>query len=199
MAGRLHRAQLPERRRPASLDAGEQGDQSGLRLRAQRSEQSHGEPFDERLQWRRGAQGAHELLLQPTLVQRQGDFGGQRLVPAEPRPGLQGQLEPRGGLPPAELGRRRRRRARRRDAVLVQGRAGDRPRHDIRWRTGARATIQFHQFLIAPYIGNGGSPVDQYLWVDDLKRSEEHTSELQSLAYLVCRLLLEKKKKQSKQ
>src|SRR2546425_4821877 len=34
-----------------------------------------------------------------------------------------------------------------------------------------------------------GSLQDQY-W-----RSEEHTSELQSLAYLVCRLLLEKKKK----
>src|SRR2546423_8021557 len=31
------------------------------------------------------------------------------------------------------------------------------------------------------------------------KRSEEHTSELQSLAYLVCRLLLEKKKKSKKQ
>src|SRR3989441_8644250 len=29
----------------------------------------------------------------------------------------------------------------------------------------------------------------------DGARSEEHTSELQSLAYLVCRLLLEKKKK----
>src|SRR2546425_2907618 len=28
-------------------------------------------------------------------------------------------------------------------------------------------------------------------------RSEEHTSELQSLAYLVCRLLLEKKKKET--
>src|SRR5687767_15964399 len=28
----------------------------------------------------------------------------------------------------------------------------------------------------------------------ELERSEEHTSELQSLAYLVCRLLLEKKK-----
>src|SRR2546425_7030005 len=27
-----------------------------------------------------------------------------------------------------------------------------------------------------------------------IQRSEEHTSELQSLAYLVCRLLLEKKK-----
>src|SRR2546425_2456598 len=29
----------------------------------------------------------------------------------------------------------------------------------------------------------------------EMTRSEEHTSELQSLAYLVCRLLLEKKKK----
>src|SRR2546425_6052662 len=40
-----------------------------------------------------------------------------------------------------------------------------------------------------------GAPV---LEVRDLTgRSEEHTSELQSLAYLVCRLLLEKKKKRS--
>src|SRR5687767_15277082 len=30
-----------------------------------------------------------------------------------------------------------------------------------------------------------------------MSRSEEHTSELQSLAYLVCRLLLEKKKKKT--
>src|SRR2546425_9707403 len=30
--------------------------------------------------------------------------------------------------------------------------------------------------------------------IDARRRSEEHTSELQSLAYLVCRLLLEKKK-----
>src|SRR5262245_64432057 len=30
---------------------------------------------------------------------------------------------------------------------------------------------------------------------DDRKRSEEHTSELQSLRHLVCRLLLDKKKK----
>src|SRR2546425_8040083 len=34
-----------------------------------------------------------------------------------------------------------------------------------------------------------------YTLVIDKNRSEEHTSELQSLAYLVCRLLLEKKKK----
>src|SRR5262245_65904255 len=32
----------------------------------------------------------------------------------------------------------------------------------------------------------------------DQPRSEEHTSELQSLRHLVCRLLLEKKKKQNK-
>src|SRR3989441_2699735 len=32
---------------------------------------------------------------------------------------------------------------------------------------------------------------------DSADRSEEHTSELQSLAYLVCRLLLEKKKMQN--
>src|SRR3712207_8536607 len=31
--------------------------------------------------------------------------------------------------------------------------------------------------------------------LDELERSEEHTSELQSRQYLVCRLLLEKKKK----
>src|SRR5437870_10601704 len=34
---------------------------------------------------------------------------------------------------------------------------------------------------------------------DDALRSEEHTSELQSRGHLVCRLLLEKKKKPTKQ
>src|SRR2546430_13346434 len=33
-----------------------------------------------------------------------------------------------------------------------------------------------------------------YFWIDRTKRSEEHTSELQSQSNLVCRLLLEKKK-----
>src|SRR2546425_4246565 len=38
---------------------------------------------------------------------------------------------------------------------------------------------------------------DGTLWaLYNYGRSEEHTSELQSLAYLVCRLLLEKKKKE---
>src|SRR5690348_17949977 len=34
---------------------------------------------------------------------------------------------------------------------------------------------------------------------EDNRRSEEHTSELQSPVHLVCRLLLEKKKKKNKQ
>jgi Big-like domain-containing protein len=41
-------------------------------------------------------------------------------------------------------------------------------RHDILFRTGNRPTLQFSQFLIAPYIGDG-SPVDQYMWLDNLK------------------------------
>src|SRR2546425_3245717 len=40
------------------------------------------------------------------------------------------------------------------------------------------------------------TPDERASWTARL-RSEEHTSELQSLAYLVCRLLLEKKKKRS--
>ena len=40
-------------------------------------------------------------------------------------------------------------------------------RHDLLFRTGAHPNINFHQFLITPYIGDG-SPVDQYMWVDDL-------------------------------
>src|SRR3712207_9139098 len=42
--------------------------------------------------------------------------------------------------------------------------------------------------------GPGSAEVD-VLDREPLRRSEEHTSELQSRQYLVCRLLLEKKKK----
>src|SRR2546425_8792236 len=42
---------------------------------------------------------------------------------------------------------------------------------------------------ITPWLAQQGQPQGP-----DDPRSEEHTSELQSLAYLVCRLLLEKKK-----
>src|SRR5690242_20994748 len=41
------------------------------------------------------------------------------------------------------------------------------------------------------FAGDAASPIDHH----DSSRSEEHTSELQSHVNLVCRLLLEKKKK----
>src|SRR2546425_8962270 len=51
---------------------------------------------------------------------------------------------------------------------------------------------------IAILSGSGGWHVDDLIRATRQSRrgsrSEEHTSELQSLAYLVCRLLLEKKK-----
>src|SRR5437764_11436772 len=49
---------------------------------------------------------------------------------------------------------------------------------------------------------NGCSVLVQHIGYEDrswITRSEEHTSELQSPMYLVCRLLLEKKKKNSRQ
>jgi hypothetical protein len=41
-------------------------------------------------------------------------------------------------------------------------------RHDILYRTADHATLQFNQFLIAPYIGDG-SPVDQSMFIDNLR------------------------------
>src|SRR3712207_8595532 len=48
---------------------------------------------------------------------------------------------------------------------------------------------QLHQLVSQRMSGNLVTPQQQTV------RSEEHTSELQSRQYLVCRLLLEKKKK----
>src|SRR3712207_7879090 len=49
--------------------------------------------------------------------------------------------------------------------------------------------------LVAVELGQPQRQLDdRRLVVDDDDRSEEHTSELQSRQYLVCRLLLEKKK-----
>src|SRR2546425_9373927 len=48
---------------------------------------------------------------------------------------------------------------------------------------------------VGPGVLGNGADLNLGLEPDRIRgRSEEHTSELQSLAYLVCRLLLEKKK-----
>src|SRR5437762_7762034 len=76
-------------------------------------------------------------------------------------------------------------RSRRGDAVARSGRADDEERarrvvaHLVRHRTEERAP------------GAGHPPIAHH---EQVVRSEEHTSELQSPMYLVCRLLLEKKK-----
>src|SRR2546425_7730590 len=51
--------------------------------------------------------------------------------------------------------------------------------------------MESHFFAFRTLPGGGSLTTAQ----NAPSRSEEHTSELQSLAYLVCRLLLEKKKK----
>src|SRR5258705_4788925 len=57
-------------------------------------------------------------------------------------------------------------------------------------------TTLFRSVLGLERLGRavGSDPVDRLVPPDVAARSEEHTSELQSLRHLVCRLLLEKKK-----
>src|SRR5438876_4889731 len=60
------------------------------------------------------------------------------------------------------------------------------------------------QYLLAVFYLNGVNgprdPATAKTWLEKAanKRSEEHTSELQSPVHLVCRLLLEKKKRRKK-
>src|SRR2546425_7806479 len=51
--------------------------------------------------------------------------------------------------------------------------------------------------LAQPYKRRAHQSLRVRILLDAEARSEEHTSELQSLAYLVCRLLLEKKKQKN--
>src|SRR5437762_7234625 len=60
----------------------------------------------------------------------------------------------------------------------------------FRSRAGRRLVMAFDALLVAECAG-------QHVAVVVDGRSEEHTSELQSPMYLVCRLLLEKKKNSS--
>src|SRR3989449_10345137 len=62
---------------------------------------------------------------------------------------------------------------------------------DARW--DYRVTIKFKNSTVATTANPQEESWIRELWPD--QRSEEHTSELQSRLHLVCRLLLEKKKK----
>src|SRR3712207_7182812 len=75
------------------------------------------------------------------------------------------------------------------DAIMVVfNAAADQPDHALR---AARAALALQQ--AASEVGDSGRDWPRFR-VGVNTRSEEHTSELQSRQYLVCRLLLEKKK-----
>src|SRR5262245_66486520 len=60
---------------------------------------------------------------------------------------------------------------------------------------GFRPTVDYAGLIgVTEQVPVGSNPAT-YRGRTNFERSEEHTSELQSLRHLVCRLLLEKKKK----
>src|SRR3712207_8839350 len=64
-----------------------------------------------------------------------------------------------------------------------------------RWQDeAARAGRTIRRIAVAFEAGRDGFGLARWLRARGIERSEEHTSELQSRQYLVCRLLLEKKK-----
>src|SRR2546425_6500297 len=76
-----------------------------------------------------------------------------------------------------------------REIVEGRHRIGLRPQTDPA-RLETSVTVVEEQLAVEP----GLHVVTECHHSHGMPRSEEHTSELQSLAYLVCRLLLEKKK-----
>src|SRR2546425_4776677 len=83
----------------------------------------------------------------------------------------------------------RRHRGAAREGVFRRALDGGRDLSLDRLEAGRRHAVRLEVLLVQP---------DRVALPPLLKqRSEEHTSELQSLAYLVCRLLLEKKKKKN--
>src|SRR5687767_362764 len=87
--------------------------------------------------------------------------------------------------------------ARSADIVVENFRPGVMARHGLDYETLSKENPRLIYGSVSghgqtgPWATKGGFD----LVAQGLSRSEEHTSELQSLAYLVCRLLLEKKKK----
>src|SRR3712207_7500290 len=63
--------------------------------------------------------------------------------------------------------------------------------HDVEQRPDALPWFDVEQQVVALRDDDTGPASEPY----GIRRSEEHTSELQSRQYLVCRLLLEKKKR----
>src|SRR5262245_63468796 len=78
--------------------------------------------------------------------------------------------------------------------ILSLALAGPASADDCQLRMGPYASLSAAELGVQQARGVGFKTSG--IW--DEGRSEEHTSELQSLRHLVCRLLLEKKKKKTK-
>src|SRR5438045_4608841 len=88
------------------------------------------------------------------------------------------------------------------DLILREERGLDVELGELRLAVGAQILIAeaAHDLVVAIEPGNHQQLLEDLRRLrqrKELARSEEHTSELQSLRHLVCRLLLEKKKQQS--
>src|SRR5258708_11562330 len=84
------------------------------------------------------------------------------------------------------------------NVVWISSASGSR-RTAARWRAGLMADRTFEMELDRLFGEHAAFPdADLFALRVETNRSEEHTSELQSPDHLVCRLLLEKKKKQLK-
>src|SRR2546422_7164623 len=71
------------------------------------------------------------------------------------------------------------------------------PGHFRSYALGQQSGVKLTEYSLAKGSHRGGTleQAFQFVVMVPVQRSEEHTSELQSRLHLVCRLLLEKKKK----
>src|SRR3989441_7804 len=129
--------------------------------------------------------------------------GGTRGAAAAPNVGSEWSVRMTSGPKVCSASRNPRSESTRRVAPVIPARRSSRSTSaassatssTIRTRTSpgiVSARLLVQEQPVQPDVGDGAR---ERLKVHGLDRSEEHTSELQSLAYLVCRLLLEKKKK----
>src|SRR5687767_15212338 len=87
-------------------------------------------------------------------------------------------------------------------AASRSGRGSAKPaarRREVKVKGKRVKTIDVHAHCLIPAASKllGEDAFKHHTGGIVMERSEEHTSELQSLAYLVCRLLLEKKNRHS--
>src|SRR5438445_10182373 len=84
------------------------------------------------------------------------------------------------------------------DIVIAQNRQMEKVRDSLVYEIGVIRNIDADRYIWPHVLDQATKALPPYTWITrGQMRSEEHTSELQSRQYLVCRLLLEKKKQEN--